>query len=116
MFKHLSSNMKKLSFVLFAGLVLSACAKKNTPTTAAPAPAPAPVVAEAPKAVTKEVAAGMDTYNNKCGRCHGLKKVDNYTVSEWGPILDDMASKAKLDAAEKANVLAYVTANAKGAK
>ncbi|MFZ1528798.1 MAG: cytochrome c [Ferruginibacter sp.] len=108
--------MKKLSIVLMAGLVFAACSKKNTPAgTATSTVAATPAVAEAPKP-SKEAAAGMETYNAKCGRCHALKKVENWTASEWVPILDDMASKAKLDATEKANVLAYVQFNAKAGK
>jgi mono/diheme cytochrome c family protein len=57
--------------------------------------------------------AGKDTYVAKCQQCHGLKDPGNFTVAQWGPILDHMAKKAQLDDAEKANVLAYVDANAK---
>jgi len=56
---------------------------------------------------------GKATFTEKCGRCHGLKDPANYTVAQWGPILSSMAIKAKLDDTEKANVMAYVQANAK---
>jgi len=57
--------------------------------------------------------AGQATYNSKCGRCHGLKATVDYTAERWASILAVMAPRANLDATEKANVYAYVKANAK---
>lgn len=107
--------MKKFSIILIAGLIVAACSKKNTPAGTATSTVASAPSADAPKP-SKEAAAGMETYNAKCGRCHELKKVDNYTASQWVPIVDDMAVKAQLDAAEKANVLAYVQFYAKAGK
>jgi cytochrome c5 len=109
--------MKYTIAILVASIIIWGCNKKMTP--AAPA---APVVnvdsinnakiaAEAKAA--KMIKMGGATFTAKCGRCHELKKVDNYSVSDWEPILASMAIKAKLDETEKANVLAYVNANAR---
>ena len=57
--------------------------------------------------------AGQATFNAKCGRCHGLKVVSDYTVDRWISVMQVMAMKANLTEAEKQNVLAFVTANAK---
>lgn len=57
--------------------------------------------------------AGQSTFNAKCGRCHGLKVVSDYTVDRWISIMQVMAMKAALTDTEKENVLAYVKANAK---
>lgn len=57
--------------------------------------------------------AGQKTFNAKCGRCHGLKVPSEYTDVRWVQIMQVMATKANLDETEKANVLAYVRANAK---
>ena len=59
------------------------------------------------------IMAGMSTFNAKCGRCHGLKVTTNYTEIRWLEIMQVMAMKANLSETEKANVLAYVRANAK---
>lgn len=59
------------------------------------------------------IKAGQATYNAKCGRCHGLKVTSDYTSDRWISIMQVMAPKARLDDTEKANVLAYVQANAK---
>lgn len=58
-------------------------------------------------------AMGQTTYNNKCGRCHGLKVTTDYTADRWVSIMQVMAPKAQLTDAEKENVLAYVKTNAK---
>lgn len=116
--------MKYFIIFLIAGSAIISCAKKNVPTagkTSAQAPAlvvPAPDAtkidsASATLSPEKMAMLGHDTYTAKCGRCHELKKVDNYTATEWNPILASMAVKARLNEAEKANVLAYVHTNAK---
>ena len=58
---------------------------------------------------TLQVAAGKETFTAKCGRCHELKPAETYTAAKWVKIIDWMAPKAKLDATEKENVLAYVS-------
>ena len=103
--------MKKITFVLLAGVVLWGCAKKATPTTTTEAK-----TAEAPKTETvstPSLSEGKITYESKCGRCHGLPETDKYTKDKWVGLVNWMAPKAKLSEIEKANVLAYVQANAK---
>ncbi|MEP6711830.1 MAG: hypothetical protein ABJA37_05430 [Ferruginibacter sp.] len=114
--------MKYILLLSFFAIVIFGCAKKNVPVTT-PAPAataavPSPDAAKidaATSAVTsdKSAAMGHDIYTAKCGRCHGLKKVDDYTTTQWAPIMERMAIKARLDSTEKANVIAYVQLAAK---
>jgi mono/diheme cytochrome c family protein len=69
-----------------------------------------------PTATSPEAAAvmaGMQTYNAKCGTCHGLKVTTNYTSDRWASILAVMAPKARLTEDEKNNVFAYVKENSK---
>ena len=56
---------------------------------------------------------GQQTFNAKCGKCHGYKPASDYTELRWVQIMQVMAPKANLNETEKANVLAYVRANAK---
>jgi cytochrome c5 len=72
-----------------------------------------PIVDPSEKKETKQVMAGKETFNAKCGRCHDLKTPETYTATKWVKIIDWMAPKAKLDASEKENVLAYVSFYAK---
>lgn len=57
--------------------------------------------------------AGQAVYTNRCGRCHGLKKTENYTAQRWGNILKSMIPKAKLNDDEAKQVTAYVMEHAK---
>ena len=96
--------MKLIALLITSAFVfLFSCSPKTTPTG---------TTITIPK-ITTEAAAGLVIYTAKCGKCHELKKVDNYTAAEWVPILDAMAPKANLDSTEKANVHAYVQALAK---
>ena len=117
--------MKKVFTIAALTIFVWGCNHKATPT-AAKAPATTPPVATAPvvpppaKPETvpatgdnNAVAQGQTTYTAKCGRCHGLKTTTDYTADRWVGLVESMAPKAHLDATEKANVLAYVQANAK---
>lgn len=57
--------------------------------------------------------AGQTVYTNRCGRCHGLKKTENYTSQQWDNILKSMVPKAKLNDEEAKQVTAYVMEHAK---
>jgi hypothetical protein len=98
--------MKKISIVTISlAILVWSCSHKTTPAKTE--------TATITTAVAGDAMEGKATYTAKCGRCHGLKNPANYTSTEWVPILNSMAAKAKLDDTEKANVNAYVQANAK---
>lgn len=118
--------MKKFLLVFIAGVAIYSCSHKTTSAgtstaTAATTPPAAEVKPPAgtpPKAAEKmesaAVADGKAIYTAKCGRCHGLKNPGDWTVSEWVPIVDRMAPKSNLTAAEKTSVTTYVNFYAKG--
>jgi cytochrome c5 len=62
---------------------------------------------------TPQIVEGKVTYKTKCGKCHDLKDPQAYDAAKWVKIVDWMAPKAKLDATEKVNVLAFVSLYAK---
>ena len=94
--------MKKISVIIILAIAVTSCAHKTVPTQTATTTISA-----------GDVAAGKQTYIANCGRCHSLKNAGDYTTDEWVPLVDKMARKAKLSDSDKANVLAYVQANAK---
>jgi cytochrome c5 len=59
------------------------------------------------------VSAGQTLYTSRCGRCHGLKKTENYTAQQWDNILKTMIPKAKLNDDEAKQVISYVMEHAK---
>jgi hypothetical protein len=95
--------MKKIAIIVALIVFIVSCSHKTTPA--------ASIVI--PKADSPEAIAGKEVFTAKCGKCHELKDPADYTPKKWISIVNDMAPKAKLDATEKKNVLAYVQANAK---
>lgn len=86
-------------------LIIAACSRKMTPAK----------TEQSPSTSSEEsaIAAGKTLYENRCGTCHGLKKVERWSVTEWEHIMQSMAPKAKLTDVERQQVTAYVNANAK---
>ena len=72
-------------------------------------PLPTVVVPKEPA----QVALGGEIYRVKCNRCHELKDPEEYNAAKWVKLVEWMAPRAKLDAAEKDNVIAYVSFYAK---
>ncbi len=89
--------IKNSLVLLFMVLIVAACSKKMSATKTPPA----------------EVVSGNQIFDMKCGKCHDLKKPADFTATEWIPIMDNMAKKAKLSAEEKEQVVSYVKFYAK---
>ncbi len=100
--------MKKYlySLALLGAVIYSCSTQTKTSTSDA-----ASTVATAAKA--EHIRKGEEVFSQRCGRCHDLPSPSSFTSSEWKPIMERMAPKAKLTAEETNWVLAYVDANAK---
>jgi len=57
---------------------------------------------------TEAEMAGMALYTNNCGKCHDLPVISDHSKERWNKVLPPMIKEAKLDAAQGANVTAYV--------
>jgi cytochrome c5 len=71
------------------------------------------VVAVADTKEPGQVVEGGEIYRAKCGKCHDLKDPKEYNATKWVKVVEWMAPRAKLDAREKDNVIAYVSFHAK---
>lgn len=94
------------NILIFAGLALfmvSCGTQKAAPVASAP-------VQEAPKtvALTPELEAGKNLYDNNCAKCHKLYEPKKFTKEEWAPILVRMGKKAKLDETQVASISNYI--------
>ncbi len=74
------------------------------------------LVAEAnrggPPAVSAEtLEAGRTLYVTRCGSCHGLPAIAAYEQPAWKSWVRRMAPKARIDAAQEADLLTYVLAS-----
>ena len=54
------------------------------------------------------LARGRVIYVTKCAKCHAPEPVRNYTLSEWHKIMPEMVEETNLNAADAADVMAYV--------
>lgn len=61
-------------------------------------------------ATTPTLEAGRTTLTTRCASCHQVYPVAKYSPAEWAGIVEKMAARAKLDAAQQAALLAYLTA------
>jgi cytochrome c5 len=108
--------MRRHLSILFVWMLLAAaCSKKAAPP---PAPQPAAVVREAapapkPQLADGSLAAGQTLFNQKCGRCHALRKPEEFTARQWRGIMEIMGPRAKLDDAQKMQVLAFLKSKAR---
>src|SRR6476620_6712621 len=101
--------MKKTITILTMAMLVLACHRKTVA-----ADDTARIEKEKTDAAhTELVAQGKTVFTNRCGRCHALKQVDNYTAERWNNILKAMIPKARLNETEAQQVTAYVMENAK---
>jgi len=90
-------------FALLSAIAFTGCQSSAPKSKKAPAIHPS-----APAAYTP----GHDLYMAKCGTCHRLHALNEFTVAEWHPILNSMAPMAKLSPAQKDAVFAYIASGA----
>ena len=70
-------------------------------------------IATTDKKESGQVVLGGETYRAKCGQCHDLKEPILYNEAKWIKVVGWMAPRARLDASEIDNVIAYLSFNAK---
>ncbi len=104
-FFHSRSN--RVWFV-FLALTFCACA-------GAPLPSVTPHMLERagenwPGVSMERLDAARSLYVSKCSGCHNVPIPSEFTIKKWGPILDEMAIKAKLRADETEDIWRFILA------
>ena len=61
-------------------------------------------------ASANDLASGRRIYTTQCVACHSMQPIEKHSLGEWREILNDMSARSKLDAAQKAQLSAYITA------
>lgn len=90
-------------FVCAVTLALAGCGyPKSAPVPAAPGPAAS--------AQWPDAAEGRQLFVANCNKCHGYPDVRSEPEAEWPSIIERMAKKAELDAAQRDKVLHFVQA------
>lgn len=58
----------------------------------------------------KTLKAGRDLFVSRCIECHTLPPISRYPASAWPRLVDQMAKRADLKAAERDAIVAYIVA------
>ncbi len=61
-----------------------------------------------PGATLASLQQGKSSYEENCGKCHGLKSPTAYNEEQWGKHVKRMAPKARIDKATEELILQYV--------
>src|SRR3954464_5445501 len=51
---------------------------------------------------------GRTIFFSRCTRCHAADPLERHTVTEWRRIVEEMAGRTRLSAAERTALLAYI--------
>lgn len=99
--------MKKLFVLSILTFVMAACAAKKATVSITDAHAQK-AAAKYPGASMATLQQGKTLYEDKCGKCHGLKDPGAYDEAQWGKHVKRMAPKAKIDKPTEDLILQYV--------
>lgn len=105
--------MKATLVILILASIAFACHRKTVASSDTIIISNKTNTTNAPSPDLEIASAGQTVYINRCGRCHGLKKTENYTAPQWENILKSMIPKARLNEEEAKKLTAYVMEYAK---
>ena len=96
--------MKKLLIVFGAVAFVVSCSPKTTEVITETSDS-----TETTDGLPKhDIAEGKVIYLKECSKCHGVKKVEDFTQAQWANILPRMVKQAQLDEVEHRQVKAYI--------
>lgn len=101
---------KKSAVFLGLGLMLASVSCETTQQQR-PEITPAVLAAGAKHgAGERELANGREIFATRCTQCHRMQPVGEFSTATWAEIIARMSPRSKLSDAERADLLAYVTA------
>jgi hypothetical protein len=95
--------IRLIILILILGVAVS-CNKNTSNSIYVPTSADATATA-----TLDELTEGRTLYINNCGRCHNLYSPDDYAVSGWTSVLNNMAPKTGMSTSQVSLVKKYVT-------
>jgi cytochrome c5 len=106
--------MKATATVIILSVIVLACQRKVVASSDAIIISNKTSTGSKKSTVSAEVmSAGQNLYSSRCGRCHYMKTVQDYSPHQWDNFLKRMIPKAKLNKEEAEEVTAYVMEHAK---
>ncbi len=106
---------KTIAIITTLILVLAACQKKALPViTERKTEPPAKINSKYPpkETVAPDTLAGKRIFISRCGRCHALPEMKQFSMERWDDILPVMFPRARMNNEEALHVRAYLLANA----
>ncbi|MDP4798213.1 MAG: hypothetical protein NWR50_05050 [Crocinitomicaceae bacterium] len=100
--------MKKIVIAFAALALFAACQPKTTQVVEEVKKVEEVKESKMLRPGTDNEMAGMALYTINCGKCHDLPVIGEHSKERWDKVLPPMIKEAKLDAAQGANVTAYV--------
>ena len=101
--------------VLFSGslallAMIASCRTTEEISKVEPGKEPVSVPVEPAKeaGLSADALVGEGLFNQHCGRCHDLPKIEDYSAERWDRIVPSMAKKSKLNAEQETSVMTYV--------
>ncbi len=101
--------MKSSLLIVALLAVIYSCSKKTTPT----ASAKVETAASVDSTVIADMTVNESTFRQVCSSCHDLPSPLKHTASEWPKVVDKMQSKKPFTASQKAQISAFLVANAR---
>lgn len=107
-----NDSMKTVTFLGSLALVamITSCRTTQEISNVEPSKETVTVPTEPAKEVglSADALVGEGLFNQHCGRCHDLPKIEDYSAERWDRIVPSMAKKSHLTAEEEASVMTYV--------
>ncbi len=100
--------MKSTFIVSLILLAIISCSPKTKPTASN-----AKTEAAGDSLPTIDLTVAENQFRQTCSSCHVLPQPNKHTAAEWPNTIERMQRKKGFDNNQKAQILAYLTANAK---
>ena len=107
-----SDYMKTVFFIgsLAVVAMISSCRTTEEISKVEPGKEPVTVPTEPAKeeGLSADALVGEGLFNQHCGRCHDLPKIEDYSAEKWDRIVPSMAKKSRLTPEQETSVMTYV--------
>ena len=113
LFLFVQRNMKTTTTLAILSIIVFACHRRTVAASDDIIISNKTEITKSKATTTAGITAGQTIYNSRCGRCHRLKTVQDFTAQQWNNILKSMVPKARLNQDEAEQLTAYVMDHAK---
>ncbi|MDH4471414.1 MAG: hypothetical protein QE487_02340 [Fluviicola sp.] len=90
--------------------MIASCRTTEEVSKVEPSKEPVTVPTEPTKeeGLSADALVGEGLFNQHCGQCHNLPKIEDYSAEKWDRIVPSMAKKSRLTAEQETSVMTFV--------